>query len=213
MDPKMRQRMQRLLETAGETSQPAPRLSGDAARLWARVQRFSAMKLASITDETEAVELACYALQLPMRQRKLLPTGKLGRTSLKERAEQSTELLVSQLGDEIEEDLLDHTTRLLQELPHKSPVLDAAKLLADAVNLEDFGVAGLMNLALQLGRQGDGVLQLSQACEKREQYGYWEARLRDGFHFDAVRNIARKRIDRARQAIKLLSDELAEDQP
>ncbi len=213
MDPKMRQRILRLLETSGETSHPAPRLADDAARLWARVQRFSGMKLVSLAGETEVVELACYALQLPMRQRKLLPTGKLGRTSLKDRAEQSAELLVSQLGDEIDEDLLDRTTRLLQELPHKSPVLDAAKLLADAVNLEDFGVAGLMNLALQLGRQGDGVIQLAQACEKREQYGYWDARLRDGFHFEAVRNTARKRLDRARQAIKLLSDELAEDQP
>jgi hypothetical protein len=213
MDAKTRQLFQRLLAAPGDAAHPAPRLSDDARRLWGRVQKLASMNLASIADETDAVELACYALQLPMRQRKLLSVGRLGRTSLKDRSEQSAELLVSQLGNELDEDLLDHTTRLLRELPHRSPMLDAAKLLADAVNLEDFGIAGLLNLSLQLGRQGDGLAQLTQAYEKRVQYGYWDARLRDGFHFEPVRRIARRRLDRARQLIQDLIDELAEDAP
>lgn len=212
MDSKVRQRVQKLLET-GESLHPVDYLTEDARRLWKRVQRLASMKLASIVGETDAVELACYALQLPLRQRKLLPSGKLGRTSLKDRAEQAAELLVSQLGDDLDETLLDETTRVLHELPHKSPMLDAAKLLADAVNLDDFGVVGLVNLTLQLGRQGCGVLQVANANNKREQYGYWDARLRDGFHFEPVRAIARKRLERARQILKQLGDELAEDTP
>lgn len=212
MDSKMRHRLQKLLES-GESSHPIDYLRQDAARLWKRVQRFADMKLASISDEKDAVELACYALQLPLRQRKLLPGGKLGRTSLKERSEQSAELLVSQLGGEIDDMLLDRTTRLLHELPHKSPMLDAAKLLADVLNLDDFGVVGLVNLTLQLGRQGASVTQVAEANEKREQYGYWDARLRDGFHFDAIRLIARRRLDRSRQIVKQLTEELAEDEP
>ena len=43
--------------------------------------------------------------------------------------------------------------------------------------------------------------------------GYWDARLKDGFHFAAVRDIARRRLDHARQATALLKQELAEDQP
>ena len=48
-------------------------------------------------------------------------------------------------------------------------------------------MVGLVNRAIQLGRQGDGVKQVAEGNEKREQYGYWEARLKDGFHFEPVR--------------------------
>jgi hypothetical protein len=213
MDPKLRQQLQRLLSTSEDASLPGVHLLDDAQRLWNRLRRFMSMKLANVADETVALEVACYALQLPFRQRKPLPAGKLGRTSLKDRAEQSAELLVSQAGDEIDDVLLDRATRILQELHHKSPMLDAARLLADALNLDDFGLSGLLTLSVQLARQGDGLQQIVLACDKREQYGYWDARLRDGFHYDPVRQIARRRLEHARRMIKLLHDELSEDLP
>ncbi len=154
---------------------------------------------------------SCYALQLPPRQSKGVLTSKLGRTNLRERCEQAAELLVSLLGSDVDEPLLDRTTRLLQEVPHRSPVLDDAKLLADAVNLDDFGVTGLMFQMIQLGLQGEGVAELSLAADKREQYGYWQARLKDGFHFETIRKIAEQRLESARQVAKILSDELNAD--
>ena len=69
-----------------------------------------------------------------------------------------------------------------------------------------------MDQMIQLARQGDGVMQLAEGTEKREQYGYWEARLKDGFHFEAVRQIATRRLDHARQAAQMLLAELKEDQ-
>ena len=51
-------------------------------------------------------------------------------------------------------------------------------------------------------------VQLVEGAVKREQYGYWEARLKDGFHFDAVRDLARRRIDSARLLMTLLMEEL-----
>lgn len=213
MDSKLRQQLQRLLSTGDEPTLAGAHLVEDAQRLWNRLRRFMNMKLANVADESDPLEVACYALQLPFRQRKPLPASKLGRTSLKDRAEQSAELLVSQAGDEIDDLLLDRATRILQELHHKSPMLDAARLLADAVNLDDFGISGLLTLSVQLARQGDGLQQIVLACDKREQYGYWDARLRDGFHYDPVRQIARRRLEHARRMIKLLHDELAEDLP
>jgi hypothetical protein len=90
--------------------------------------------------------------------------------------------------------------------------MEDAKLLADALNLEDFGVIGLMMQMTHLARQGDGVLQLSDGAEKREQYGYWDARLKDGFHFEPVRQIARRRLEHARRVATMLADELKDDQ-
>ena len=88
-----------------------------------------------------------------------------------------------------------------------------AKLLADALNLEDFGVIGLTLQTIQLARQGDGILQVADGAEKREQYGYWDARLKDGFHFEAVRQMAKRRVEHAREVARLLLEELKEDQP
>ena len=110
-----------------------------------------------------------------------------------------------------DERLLDRTTRILHEMPHRSPMLDEARLLADALNLEDFGITGLVEQTIQLARQGQGMLQLADGMEKREQYRYWEARLKDGFHFEPVRQIARRRLDNARNAAMLLLAELRDD--
>jgi hypothetical protein len=127
--------------------------------------------------------------------------------------EQAAELLVSALGEEIDELLLDRATRVLHEMPHRSPMLDESKLLADAVNLEDFGLIGAVQQAVQLSRQGAGVVRLIEAFEKREEYGYWQARLKDGFHFEPVRQMARRRLENAREMFKLLQQEIKDDEP
>jgi hypothetical protein len=42
-----------------------------------------------------------------MRDSRLLPTGRLGRTNLRERVEQSAEILISTIGKDIEDSLLE----------------------------------------------------------------------------------------------------------
>jgi hypothetical protein len=61
--------------------------------------------------------------------------------------------------------------------------------------------------------QGGGVAQLVEALEKRDQYGYWDARLKESFHYEVTRNIAMKRLEQARQTAAVLAAELAEDSP
>jgi len=213
LDGKLQKRLERALRVVDDHGTTGSRLIDDAHRLWNRVQKFIGLNLIPQTTHGDALELGCHALQLPFRQNVVPAVGKLGRTNLKERAEQAAEMLVSQLGDAIEESLLDRATRLLQELPHRSPMIDEAKLLADAVNLEDFGVTGIIQQTVQLTRQGDGLMQVVEGAEKRDQYGYWDARLKDGFHFEPVRQMALRRLENARAAAKLLAEELAEDRP
>jgi hypothetical protein len=213
LEAKVRKHLAEALEAVDEQGTRGPRLVDDAVRLWRRIQRFIAMDLAAEPDVT-ALELACYAVQLPMRQAKPPTSAKLGRTNLRERAEQAAELLVSLMSDQVnDEDLVDRATRLLQETPHKTPVLEDARLLADAINLEDFGVTGLIAQMTVLVRAGAGIVQLSQGAEKREEYGYWDARLKDGFHFEPIRQIAKRRLARARQVATMIAEELKEDQP
>ena len=170
----------------------ASRLAGDAQRLWKRLNSFLDMNLAGPQADGAALHLACFALQLPARPAKGAAQAKPIRTNLRDRFEQAAELMVTHLAGDFDEALLDRAARILQEAPQRAPMLDEARLLADAVNLDDFGVIGLITHAMQLALQGEGVGELSLALEKREQYGYWEARLKDGFHFPAVREIARR---------------------
>src|SRR4051812_38030870 len=183
----------------------------DADRLWRRCQAFISIGLIPRESDNDGLELACYALQLPMRSSANLPAGKLGRTNLRDRTEQAAELLVGAAGNDAPEELIDRATNILLAVPHRVPESEEARLLADALNLDDFGMIGLVNRAIQLGRQGDGVRQVGEGNQKREQYGYWDARLKDGFHFEQVRRLARARLENMRKAAKLLDDELGEN--
>ena len=213
MDAKVRQRITKVLAVVDEHGTIGQRLIDDASRLFRRVEALIKLGLIPPDCDIDALELACYALQLPMRDSRLLPTGKFGRTNLRDRVEQAAEILISTLGKEIDETLLERVTRLLLHVPQRSPASAEAKLLSDALNLDDFGVAALLNRIIHLGLSGAGISQFMEAADKREDYGYWEARLKDGFHFEPIRQLARQRLDRARQVHKLLSEELSGDAP
>jgi hypothetical protein len=212
LDKALQQHLEKLLGT-DEGGGKGTRLADDAQRLWRRVERFMALHLIAPEINRTPLELACFALQLPMRQTKGTPAaGKLGQTILKDRAEQAAELLITAASELADEALLDRTTGILRELPQRSPRLPEAKLLADAVNLDDFGIVGLMLAAMQLARQNAGLTQVAAGHAKRQQYGYWAARLKDGFHFEPVRHIARERLKHAEEMARLLLTELEEDQ-
>lgn len=214
LDARLRQRIEQALGVVDDHGTVGPRLIDDALRLSRRVERFIEMNLVPREGlDLDAVELACLSLQLPLRRSRTLPTGKQQRGTLRERAEEAAELLLGVAGGEVDELLLDRAIRLLHEMPHRSPMLDEAKLLADAVNLDDFGAVGVMLQVVQLARQGEGPQQLAEGCEARELYGYWEARLKDGFHFEAVRQIAIRRLENTRTVCGLLTAELREDVP
>ncbi len=213
VDSKVRQRLMSALRLVDEQGTAGSRLVDDADRLWRRVQALLKLGLIPEDSDRDALELACFALQLPMRSSANLPAGKLGRTNLRDRTEQAAELLVGAVGREASEELIDRATNILIALPHRVPEHEEAKLLADALNLDDFGIIGFVTRTIQLGRQGEGVSQIVEGNQKREQYGYWEARLKDGFHFEPVRRLAKLRLENLRQIAKLLDDELNGDVP
>jgi len=90
------------------------------------VQRLLALNLVAPDTDADATELACTRCNCPIAWVRAA-VGKLGQVNLRDRAEQAAELLIGRRwrgragGNQIEEDLLDRTTRLLHELPHRSP--------------------------------------------------------------------------------------------
>jgi hypothetical protein len=210
IDGKVIVRLKQALSATEDRVAPGPRLVDDAQRLYRRIIRFTEMKLVAEGIDLDAVELACYAIELPSRVSRTGTAARGARGGLRDRAEEAAELLLG-LSLDVDEALLDRAARILHEMPHRQPMLDEAKLLADALNLDDFGITGLLHQAATAALQGEGILQLADGLQKREIYGYWEARLKDGFHFEPVRLLARRRLDNARHVALLLSTELKED--
>ena len=207
LDDKLRQRLERALNVVDDQGTVGPRLLENARRLWARLIHFQATGLVPGGLDRESLELCAYAIQLPLRQTRSTARGRAGRSNLRDRAEEAAEMLLAMASADADEGLLDRGTRILYEMPHRAPMLDEARVLADAVNLDDFGLTGLLTLCMQSGHDGEGIAQLLSGLEKREEYGYWSARLKDGFHFDAVRQIACRRLDTARQVARMLKAE------
>jgi hypothetical protein len=206
LESNLQKRVARILRSLDECAAEGPRLMDDATRLWRRLLKMQAIVPAN-TDPA-ALELACYALQLPFCGDKAAKNKSPLRTRLRDRSVLAIQLL-PKFFDEAHPDqsLLDRTIALLEQMPDREPKSLDARLLADAVNLEDFGVSGMILQTIQLSRTGDGLAQLIDGAEKRELYGYWDARLRDGFHFESARKIAEQRLEHARAATKLLMQE------
>jgi hypothetical protein len=208
MDAKLREEIAKVVDELSPAA--SIRLLDDADRLWTRIGRLIGRGLVDPQVDAEALELACLALQLPMIKSLSPQVARLGQMNLRDRAEQSIEIMISLLGSLLPEAVLDRASRLLHELPQKSPMLDEARLLADAVNLDDFGLSGLLLATLAQSRAGQGLAQVIEGFQKRRQYGYWEARLKEGFHFEPVCQMARQRLVEAYKFIDNLQKELGE---
>lgn len=209
LDDRLLRRFEGLL-ARDESDNPTPRLMHDARRLVARARTL--LPIAGVHQpDFLAIGLGCLALQLPMRTADAFPVGKFGQISLRERCEQSAELLVTLIEPHVDAELLDRATQLLTDLPSRTTRNETARLLADTINLEDFGLTGLLASAVLAASRGHGVDVIVEGQRKRDAYGYWDARLRDGFHFAPVRDIAQRRLEEARSVLRMLEAELHED--
>src|SRR3981081_368747 len=103
LQPRIKQLVEKALASIEGTDARAPRLIDDGRRLWGRVQWMLTMKLVPEITDGAALELACLALQLPLRNPRGIGGGKLGRTNLRERTDQAAEMLLTTLGGENEE--------------------------------------------------------------------------------------------------------------
>src|SRR5580658_453378 len=83
LDGKLYKRLERALRVVDDHGTTGSRLIDDAQRLVRRVRRFLGLNLIPQTSQDDALELGCYAVQLPFRQNVVPAVGKFGRTNLK----------------------------------------------------------------------------------------------------------------------------------
>jgi hypothetical protein len=138
-------------------------------------------------------------------------TAAAGKKSV-EAAEEGIELATDQLPGLLGATDVELTLRMLGEFRAKGPKLPEARLLADAVALEDMGLVGLWNQTRTFHAAGKTLEQVAKLWKTQQEYGYWETRLRDGLHFDVSRRVAEARLA-GMQAVftQMLREHLGED--
>lgn len=82
-----------------------------------------------------------------------------------------------------------------------------AMILSDARNLDELGAVGIVNELRQYTMLGKNVCDALGIWKRKKEYGYWQARLKEGFRFESVRKIAGQRLSKAESFMEQLKVE------
>ena len=89
----------------------------------------------------------------------------------------------------------------------RDTTLIEAMILSDARGLDDLGAVGLFNEFRRYVIHGRGASEALLSWKRKIEYDYWSARLREGFRFDSVRELAQRRLAAAEQFMQCLDAE------
>jgi hypothetical protein len=105
------------------------------------------------------------------------------------------ELAADQLVPLLSAEDVELVLRILREYRQRTTTLGDAQLLSDAIGLEDVGLVGLWNQMRSFHTAGRTLDQVIRLWKTQREYGYWETRLRDDFHFGPARRVAQTRLE------------------
>jgi hypothetical protein len=102
---------------------------------------------------------------------------------------------------------LERTCSIIIESGQRNTRLIEAIILSDARNLDDMGAVGIFNELRRYVFHGRGAAEAVASWNQKIDYDYWNARLRESFRFDTVREIARQRLANAMKFMEHLNHE------
>jgi hypothetical protein len=167
-------------------------------------------RLAPVVGErVERIDLAkAAALYAAIAQNVAVP----GRPADEEAYGDAAELASDQLKDLLPPQDLDLMLRILQESRRRDAKMPEARILADALTMEEFGLIGLWNQNRQFHASGKTLEQMLKLWKAQHDYGYWESRLREGFHYEISRRCASERLGQMKGIYdRLQREHLCED--
>lgn len=115
-------------------------------------------------------------------------------TDLAQIARLSALVVTKQLDKVIDSKKIEKINNIITQSCEKTTRLNEAKVLSDAINLDDIGAVGVFNQVRAATLQKKSISELLSSYKKKADYGYWQARLNESFHFKNTANIANKRF-------------------
>src|SRR5690349_6427977 len=168
-------------------TEPARYANDKALRVMRAIERLSPM----IGERVERLDLAKIAGAYACMAQNVAGPGKAPDDQAYDDA---SELAADQLKDLLPHNDTDSMIDILQEHRKRDTKQSEAKILSDALAMEEFGLVGLWNQSRQFHAAGKSLEQLLKLWKAQHDYGYWESRLRDGFHYEVARRTAKDRL-------------------
>ena len=155
-----------------------------------RVDRF-ALQVAALFHQAATVRLD--------EERRTSTVYAAATMSAEDIKEYSAELAGDRLRGRVPERQLSRIQEIIRRAHDASIELAEARLLSDADSLDDIGALGVWRDMRRHILEGRGVEDSVRAWQRREEYGYWEARLREAFNLETSRRLAQRRLEAARR--------------
>jgi hypothetical protein len=111
----------------------------------------------------------------------------------------STQIVQEKLTELLAAEQLERVCCIIIESGKRNTTLIEAMILSDARNLDDMGANGIFNEMRRYVIHGRGVAEALAGWNRKIEYDYWAARLRESFRFESVRLIAEQRLITAKK--------------
>ena len=108
--------------------------------------------------------------------------------------EQGAVMLESGLANLLPPDSVARASQAVRALNDRNSESIERHVVRDADNLDEFGVPSLWLTIRRDTLVGKGIQAAIDTWRRRNEYRFWDARLRDSFHFASVRALAEKRL-------------------
>jgi len=119
----------------------------------------------------------------------------------------SAELASDRLKGKLPPRQLELVQEIIRRTHDAGATLSEAKVLSDADSLDDIGALGVWRDLRRCILEGRGVEDAARTWQRREEYGYWQARIRDAFFLATARRMAENRLASARVFMQQLARE------
>ena len=119
----------------------------------------------------------------------------------------SAELAGDRLAGRLPQRQLEFVQEVVRHAHDAASNIPESKILSDADNLDDIGTLGIWRDLRRSILEGHAVDEAVRIWQRREQYGYWEARMREALQLETSRRLAAGRLAAARAFMQQLARE------
>jgi HD superfamily phosphodiesterase len=96
---------------------------------------------------------------------------------------------------------LQRAVKAIRQCNDRRTDLAEAKILSDADNLDQIGPQAIHAMLRKLLAEGRTMAELVAAWMRQEEYHYWQARIKECFHFTGIRELAETRYECMRRCM------------